>query len=633
MELEQELKRLAAQGIQADPRRIRKDMCAQFRNPDEWAREYAVNASDAGARSCYISAYGNEKTLIVGVEDDGCGMDRQGVMDFCAVFRSVKHGDPLKTVGTHGVGKLSPAAVPGQCGFVMQTSTGSECWRMEAGSLLESTSVRLERVKPVPARGTRFEITFENEDGPAPTFKLKDLSVLLEDYLRHLGLKIVLFETDGMGPGKPTWAKPVGRIYGDWETPAERMGRGYSFQLRGNQFKVVMGMGTGEHELYQKRVLVTKKYNILSHDLPLELVVPHLKIRVDSPDFELPFGRNCLRNEAVLVPLSKHLREEILPEYFEELLLRYEKGMLKDQGVSSREIEEIACALLLHDDTALKGNWRHLPLFRAMNIPRRSLLELQQQIHESGVLYLEIEPMAGTDYGALNGPVISGVQPKGGIEVLKKHFAREMILLGQDDMILEMAAWCNPGLGEKEKRFEKCLGFQGALPNRAGTGKDSDGSEIGRQGLDAGPENWERFEGVVREDIHARQDLSSLKWRVNYLVHRDGKTPCKTHRFILQGDTVVLNLNHSEVQKLMGLSEKDPNLAGHWATAMCLGDESRIFLDHIMPETREDLLMLDAMCKVEPTGMMQPEEKVPAVRPERFRDFVRNLEDSIRWLR
>ena len=630
MELEQELKRLAAQGIQADPRRIREDMCTQFHNPDEWAREYAVNASDAGARSCYISAYGNGKTLTVAVEDDGCGMDRQGVMNFCAIFRSMKHGDPLRTVGTHGVGKLSPAAVPGQCGFVMRTSTGRECWRMEAGSLLESTPIRIERIEPVPARGTRFEITFENQDGTTPTSKLKDLSGLLESYLRHFGFKIVLFETDGMGPDKPTWAKPIGRIYGDWETPAERMGRGYSFQMRGNQFKVVMGLGTGEHELYQKRVLVTKKYNILSHDLKQGLAVPHLKIRVDSPDFELPFGRNCLRNEEVLGALSKHLREEILPEYFKELLFLYEKGILKDQGVSYREMEEMACALLLHDDTVLKGSWRHLPLFVAMNAPRRSLLELRQEVHESGVLYLEVQPVAGTDYGAFNGPVISGVQPKGGIEVLKKHFAREMVLLGQDDVILEMAAWCSSGLGEEEKRFEKCLGFQGALLERAGTG--SNGRETGRQGLDARLENMERLEGVVREGIRAKQDLSSLKWRVNYLAHRDGKTACKTHRFILRGDTVVLNLNHSEVQKLVAFSEKNPNLAGHWATAMCLSDESRILLDHIMPETREALLMLDAISKVGATGMMQPEEAGPAGQPERFRDFVRDLEDPIRWL-
>jgi len=542
----------------------------------------------------------------------------------------MKHGDPLRTVGTHGVGKLSPAAVPGQCGFVMRTSTGRECWRMEAGSLLESTPIRLERVEPVPDRGTRFEITFENREGLTPSSKLRALSVLLEDYLRHFGIKIVLFETDGTGTDHPAWAKPVGRIYGGWETPAERMGRHYSIQLGGSPFRVVMGMGAGEHELYQKGVLVTRKYNLLSFDLHQKLAVPHLKIRVDSPDFRLPFGRNCLSNEDVLAPLSKHLRERFLPEYFDDLLIGYEKGMLTDQGVSFREMEEMACALLLHDDTDPRGSLRHLPLFQAMNASRRSLLQLQRDVHESGILYLEAQPVAGTDYGAFNGPVISAVQPKGGIEVLKKRFSREMVLLGQDDVILEMAPQSSPALGEKEKRFEQCLGLQGALLKQAGTGKGSNGREVGRKELSQ-LAHGERFMGAVKEVLHAEQDLSSLKWRVNYLVHRDGKTPCKTHRFILQGGAVVLNLNHPEVQDLVGLSEQDPGLAGHWATAMCLSDESSI-LDHVMPETGEDLLMLDAISKVETAGTIEAEEEGPAERPERFREFLRDMEDKFRWL-
>jgi len=38
------------------------------------------------------------------------------------------------------------------------------------------------------------------------------------------------------------------------------------------------------------------------------------------------------------------------------------------------------------------------------------------------------------------------------------------------------------------------------------------------------------------------------------------------------------------------------SLSRHWSTAMCVSEESRI-LEHIIPETRDDLLMLDAMCR------------------------------------
>jgi len=50
------------------------------------------------------------------------------------------------------------------------------------------------------------------------------------------------------------------------------------------------------------------------------------------------------------------------------------------------------------------------------------------------------------------------------------------------------------------------------------------------------------------------------------------------------------------IQRLLKLSDIDPDLAGHWAMAMCLLDEQNI-LPHISAETREDLLLLDAMIR------------------------------------
>ena len=58
-----------------------------------------------------------------------------------------------------------------------------------------------------------------------------------------------------------------------------------------------LGLSKGEHEVYQNRVYITNTYNLLSHDLNRKLVVPHLSIRVDCRDFEMPFGRHRLSNE------------------------------------------------------------------------------------------------------------------------------------------------------------------------------------------------------------------------------------------------------------------------------------------------------------------------------------------------
>jgi len=629
MELEEKLNRIVARGIDVDAGRIKEDMCAQFTDPNEWIREFAVNAADARAESCHISAHGDKKSFTVVVEDDGCGMDRKGVMDFCNIFRSVKKGDTLRTVGTHGVGKLSPAAVPGQRGFVMTTSTGEECWRMAAGCLLNNAPIRIDRMEPVSPKGTRFEITFDNRDGSTSGSKLKEYADLLEHYLRHFGLRIVLFETDQTGSNGPKWAKPVRRIQGDWETEAERMGRSDSFRLAGCSFDAVMGLGAGEHELYQKKVLVTEKYNLLSYDLSEELTVPHLKIRVDSPDFRLPFGRNRLSNEEVLAPLSRSLRREILPKYFDQLYVIYEVGRLKDYGIEVREMEEIACALLLHDETSKTGHWTNLPLFHAMNSPTLSFLQLKQSSLKHGMFYFEKQQISGTDYRAFNAPVISGTQPQGALEVLKKHFSEWMMILGADDAIVEMTEACRPGLGEKEKGFEKCLGFQRAAARQAGSGRHLVRKNNVKQALAMFLEKGGRFKSSVEAHFRAEKDLSTLKWRVNYLVHRNGKTPCRTHQFILKGDTVVLNMNHSVIRQLFQLSETDSALAGHLAMVMCLNHEGSI-LAHITPEKRDELLMLDAVCRVEGAEAYETRERKQPPGDRRFRDFLRDLEDSKR---
>ena len=170
---------------------------------------------------------------------------------------------------------------------------------------------------------------------------------------------------------------------------AERAGRDYSFKLAEHRFHVVAGVRAGEHELYHRNVLVSEKYNLLSCDLSQNMVVPFLKIRVDSPDFELPFGRNRICNEPVLNLLSRYLRMKILPRYFNDLYSLYDAGKLKENGVFIRDLEEIACAFLLHENLMGNGSWRRLPLFTTMNSLRLSFEELQQAVAKSGVLYFE----------------------------------------------------------------------------------------------------------------------------------------------------------------------------------------------------------------------------------------------------
>jgi hypothetical protein len=107
--------------------------------------------------------------------------------------------------------------------------------------------------------------------------------------------------------------------------------------------------------------------------------------------------------------------------------------------------------------------------------------------------------------------------------------------------------------------------------------------------------------GLIRETVNeiksASENLQSIKWKLGYLVNKDGKTPCLTHRFLVRNDYVTLNLNHDDVKQMVALSRIEPSLASHWMTAMCLIEGNQI-LKHLSQESKEDLLTIDAMAKL-----------------------------------
>jgi len=158
--LEQALAGTAKAGIRADRRRIREDMAMQFSNPLEYIRELIANACDASARRVEVSGRQDTDGFSVIAEDDGCGMDKKTVRNYLMLFRSHERAGQKERIGRHGIGKLSIAAVKGQVGFTMITSTGRECWRLTAGCLLEDTPIRLERLAEQRPHGTRLEIAF-----------------------------------------------------------------------------------------------------------------------------------------------------------------------------------------------------------------------------------------------------------------------------------------------------------------------------------------------------------------------------------------------------------------------------------------------------------------------------------------
>lgn len=632
-QLAEDLEKIAREGIQADRKHLKKDMCAQFKTYEEWIREYVVNAYDAGAASCTIYGREDENTLTIMVEDDGHGMDRQGVIDFNTIYRSVKKGEMKRVVGQHGVGKLSVAAIPGQCGFKMTTSNGKECWRMIAGCLLEDTPIRLEQLDQVPAPGTAFEITFEKKRSLES--ELNALRNILQRYVRFLTIRIVIFNSllEGSGVIRPEELKSV-----DWNTPLERCSQDFNFSLRGVNYEAVLSLGPPVHEIYQNRVLISDSYNLLSHDLGNSFSMPHLRIRVDSPDFELPFGRHCLRNEGVLDHLSFHLRKSILPHYLNELCHAYEQMALSEFAVEVNEVEEMVCAML-KENPHRESRWRIVKIFSLQNQAERvSLSELKKMVEKSGKIYLENEESTGTDYSLFQAPVLSRIQPAGGKDVLKEVFGSRIVTLSIKDLVFVAPAGSAPPLGKRELNFQKQLRFDKNimiehLVDDICAGEDRVPGDGGFSEKSMQIE-FENPMSLCMEANQAISDLEDIRWQVNYLVERDGKTPCKSQMFLIDGCSVILNLNHPDIDNMLKLSEKAPALSGHWALAMCLCDNSSKILPSLTPGAREELITRDAVCKCGSTKRlakpkswsMNREEDSRAFSKKRFRRMLDRLD-------
>lgn len=632
-QLMQGLQSLAKAGIRTDSPKLKRDMVCQFSDTRLWIREYVVNAFDAGARTCTVSGREDERTITIIVEDDGSGMNRERVEGWAHLFRSIKNSDRglAQVVGQFGIGKLSPAAMPGQCAFLMIASTGDECWRLKTGCLLNDSPLRFERVTPVPPRGTRFEITFTKEELKASKSslqtELKALHDILERFVPYLSMTTIVYRRDGEGEAE---ARPH-VVRAEWGGHTESFGASHQFTITRHQYEAILGIGEQRSELYQRRVLVTDHYDLVNMGSMDRLYLPHLVLRVDAPDLDLVFGRHRVADEGNLRHLASHLKRVVLPRFVSTLFERYREGSLRDYGVTMMQAEEIAVAMMAWEPDSSRP-WSHLPVFPVLNYsgrPRFSLNDLVQAAHTKGGVYIAGEGTTGTDFSVFDAPVLAIHQPAGSLEVLKKVLGSRLVNLGAQDVAIEAPAEVRPALGKREKTFQAMLQFHPAAVQQSRRRKTEPSvGNAGRGRRQPTPEEHARLLTVCEEAQSAWSDLESISWRVGYLVQRDGRTPSRSHRYIVKNaSTVLLNLYHPEVARLLVLSEHAPALAGHWAMASCFCDGTSI-LPHLTMEAREDLVLLDGMAKVGIAVEEDPgsaaEESAPVAPSSSWVEFMRN---------
>ncbi len=621
------LEKIAQKGITADQQHLLEDIGAQFADYREWIREYVVNAYDAGAGRCKIWGEEDNERITIFVQDDGHGMDRDRVVDFMTLFRSVKEGDPRKAVGRFGVGKASILAIPGLIGLAMETSTGKEGWKMESYSLLDAKPVQIRRMENPGGSGTTFAVSYRKKVSLAQ--ELLKLGDVLSRYLRYLPMTITVQNLASFQPGGQNFRY----INDQWSAYRERVGRKYTFTINDYSFEAILGIGKGSQEIYQNHVLITDKYDLFFHDWGKSVSLPKLSVRIDSPDFELPFGRHGLRNEEILNPLSEYMRETILPQYFDELYDAVQRQSAGDKiEIYSEDLENLAVALLRYD-CGSRRMWSRLTMFNVWGAEQRmSYLQLYDLAGQKKRLYLEDPNNPGADYTVFDAPVLMTIQPVGTFDLLQKHFGPLLVNLGDENMVLEQTVTGNRKLTSEELSFESALGFH--TDTLARYESDNEKETAFSRDLFESPKSIEdvfadmvKLNNLSNEARSARMDLEEIEWRVNYLVERDGVTPCRRQKYLYTNNTVVLNLYHPEIRKLLELSKKVPALAGHWALAMCLQD-SRKILSHLTPEAREELIRLDAVVRSQCVN--KPPKKTP--QPDRhsegrqqFRDYLRML--------
>ncbi|HBZ22064.1 MAG TPA: hypothetical protein DEO60_13110 [Bacteroidales bacterium] len=602
-------------GILADRKHLKRNMCTQFADYYEFIREYVVNAYDASATFCLIKVSEEETFLKIGIHDNGNGMDLERLKDFLTVFRSRKDNLIVKSIGRHGIGKLSVAALPGLIHFRTVTSTGSECHEFDTDSLLEDHPIIIKKTRQIQPQGTLFEITLR-KDQPAIDLAQK-LSDILYTYIRFLPISIRFFVNDKNWPTE-TSGNSIPKQ--EWAYPPECYGRSYNIRLNGTPCEIVLGIGQGVHEIYQNRVFISSKYNLFSHGNTESTWIPNLMIRVDSEAFELPFGRHCLCNEGVLTGLTKEIREKIVPAYFDFLTGHFDFKMCAGVPQILEKTDELAIGLLNFGHSGY--TWSHYPVFRMVEGERLSMTELNLKIRENNCLYIEAENNEGIDFNHFNAPVLSLEQPAGAKELLESLYPEAIVNLSNEDTVIEMPLNENLKITKEQKRYESYLAFKPGVIDfgRFGLSENRD-SDI--NGFTKSPAmNLSDYTGISEEAGTANRDLLNLAWKVNYLVERDGVTPCMRKKFMFRNNAITLNLYHSEIKEFIQMATLNPNLAAHWTMAMCLADNK--ILPHISEETREDLLIIDAITRLGHDHRPDQIKDMSSDTDRNFMDFVRN---------
>ncbi len=582
-ELKKKLGDIIDQGFQADRKHLKSDMCAQFTDYREWIREYVINAYDAKAGFCKVTGEQTDNIITISVIDNGIGMNKQQLKNFFMLYRSNKDGNEQNAIGMHGIGKLSVAAIPGFKKFALTTSNGIESWQTETDNLLDDKPIVINQLKQVRPQGTRFDISFESNSHLAA--EIRNLSNVLKRYVRYIPMDIIVkIPVEENVPEHPI------TINESWAGGLGDFAKTYKFTHRNKNYELVLSIGSSVHDIYQKRVFITNKYNLLNQDYKSSNSIPFINVKLESADFELPFGRHCISNESDFPFIAEQIQDKYLPDYYLHLAMLTEREIAEEVRFNKNRFHELTIALI-NNITDYSKPWFTMPVFRLYPNKYISVKQVHDFMYRKLTVYLEDNQASGIDYAVFNSPVILQNQAPGGLKLIKDLLGNKLINLSLNDVIIEAPS--NNNLSDLEKEFEKSLFFDPDALRLIDTRNGKSDTKISSNN----ESHKAKYQRVVDEINEASQVLKSVSWRLSHLVGKDGVTPCTTHKYMISNSTVILNLNHPEIKQMLDLFKYAPSLASHWVMAICITESNEI-LSHYPYDSKEDLLLIDAMIKL-----------------------------------
>jgi hypothetical protein len=322
-----------------------------------------------------------------------------------------------------------------------------------------------------------------------------------------------------------------------------------------------------------------------------------LEMMIDSQALKLPISRNDIIVDSGYRMICSHLLTEILPGIAGRLCGQLGLGQCWWNDLDSARAADIVIDYLCINPHFPPA--QDLPLIPVLPFGLATVNQIRESRGRHGnILFCKC---GGDEFDGVTGHkfVIDEKRLSGNMEkLLESGFGPVKRVDYQEDAMEAVPDSENGRLSQVEQRFQDALvllsaGRDGMFTDLPESNSDRHGPEgLSKRGL--GGFSQGGWRGSEYGPVH-NPDIPDIRFKLSRLVRLDGKTPVSAVKFRVNGDTVILNLNHPEIKGHLDFAKKDPDLAAHWCLReLILSDRPECFR-HLNYDACEALVLQDAV--------------------------------------